>query len=386
MKLRLLIILSLATAIISCAATSDSNFISGKFTPPDGKILLFIGQDSDTITDYIKSVPEDNIEGITLYSSLKHAEPNKTLKAMFKKDNWGSGDVDFALSLQESNQAALAIGLAFDSCNQPQHGQAITKGEYDKSIDKMLVYLSSLSPRKVFLRIGYEFDGPWNCYKPTSYISAFRHIALKIKAKKIENITTVWQSATWPEASIAGENTHLYDHADPEHLNKWYPGDDVVDWISVSVFYRDKSQWLYPPAIDPALAQEKLLTFARLHNKPVMIAESAPQGYRTGVATKSPIHMNQQEQVDAEYIWQNWFQAYFDFIYANNDVIRAVAYINTHWEAQPMWQCEPKIPAGSQGCAQGNWGDSRVQSDPEIKKRWLAEITNEKYWIQTSQY
>lgn len=356
------------------------------FIPPDNKVLLFIGQDSGTIDDYNQTVSEDNIEAVTLYSQIKHADPAKTLKGMYTPYNENSGTMDFSQTLNNYPGAALAIGLAIDGCNQANHQQYIANGKYDQSIKTLSKYLHSLAPRKVFLRIGYEFDGPWNCYSPKHYKAAFRRIALSLKNDKVSNVVTVWQSATWPDATIAGENTALYDGTQEDHLANWYPGDDVVDWIGVSVFYRDLSQWNYTPPTTPQFLQQKLLDFARNKNKPVMIAEAAPQGYRTGKLTSSPIHENIQTPVTQEDIWQNWYQLLFDYIEQNKDVIRAAAYINTHWDAQTRWQCKSGIPAGSSGCADGNWGDSRIQANGYIKKKWLEQVNNSDIWIQSADY
>ncbi len=355
---------------------------TGKFTPPEDKLLLFIGQDSDTISDYIKAIPEDNIEGVTLYSQLKHADPSKTLKAIFSPNAWQSGGMDFNKTLAQAPQAALAVGLAIDTCNQDDHQVNISKGKYDKTIAVMVEHFKSLAPRKVFLRIGYEFDGPWNCYSPEHYRSAFQTIAGAIKMRGADNIATVWQSAAWPDSY----GNSIYDTGLANHLARWYPGDEFVDWISTSVFYRDLSQWNYPPPRTPDQGQQAILAFARSHKKPVMIAESAPQGYRIGQLSQSVIQENNPKAVTAEQIWQNWYQPYFDFIYSNNDIIRAVAYINTHWDTQAMWQCQPGIAAGQPGCQQGNWGDTRVQANELIKKRWLGEITDSKKWIQSGLY
>ncbi|NQZ89878.1 MAG: hypothetical protein HRT54_20100 [Colwellia sp.] len=366
----------------STSSKIETNNISGKFTPPDNKILLFIGQDSDTISNYIAAVPEDNIEGVTLYSQVKSAQPSETLKAIFLPSSWQSGSVDFTKTLAESPNASIAVGLAFDNCNQVNHQANIANGLYNETIDVMVKHFKSLAPRKVFLRIGYEFDGPWNCYTPKDYKLAFQRIAKAITKQNADNIATVWQSASWPDSY----GNPIYDTSLDGHLNTWYPGDEYVDWIGMSVFYRNLSQWNYVPPSTPQAVQEAMLVFAKAHQKPVMIAESAPQGFRISELTNSVIQENKPEPVTAEQIWQTWYQPYFDFIYANNDVIKAVAYINTHWDSQGKWQCTEGIAAGSSGCSQGNWGDSRIQANDEIKARWLEQITNSNTWIQTSDY
>lgn len=366
-------------------SNSNKATITGKFTPPDGKLLMFIGQDSDTIADYIAGVPEDNLEGVTLYTQLKSANPDETLLAVFEPADWHAGTVDFTATLSAAPDAALAIGLALDQCDGSNHANQVAQGNYDVSLKRLIDYLESLAPRKVFLRIGYEFDGAWNCYKPESYKAAYRYIAKAINKRELSNVATVWQSATWPDASIAGEHTALYDHKAPGFLDSWYPGDDVVDWVGVSVFYRDLQQWSYTPPDTPDRAQQALLDFARKHNKPVMISESAPQGYRIGGLTHSVIQENNPKSVTAEQIWEGWFIPYFDFIYSNSDVIRSVAYINTHWEEQGMWKCAPGISAGQPGCNGGNWGDTRIQANPLIKQRWLEQVTSDQ-WVQSANY
>lgn len=367
------------------APSMPKSVINGKFTPPDGKILMFIGQDSDTIADYVAQVPEDNIEGVTLYTQLKSSTPDETLLAVFEPADWDAGTVDFSATLSLAPNAALAIGLAMDQCDGSDHPNQVALGNYDASLKTMTDYLKSIAPRKVFLRIGYEFDGAWNCYKPETYKASYRYIVQALEAENVTNVATVWQSATWPDASIAGDHAHLYDHKAEGFLDSWYPGDDVVDWVGVSVFYRDLTQWSYAPPDTPARAQQALLNYARAHNKPVMISESAPQGYRIGGLTQSVIQENAPTKVSAEQIWGQWFQPYFDFIYENRDVIRSVAYINTHWEEQGMWKCAPGIPAGQPGCNGGNWGDTRVQANAFIKRKWLEQVNSE-IWIQTSGY
>ncbi|MCJ8321525.1 MAG: hypothetical protein MJK12_17960, partial [Colwellia sp.] len=301
------------------SSTIETNNISGKFTPPDNKILLFIGQDSDTISDYIAAVPEDNIEGVTLYSEVKSAQPSETLKAIFVPSFWQSGSVDFTKTLADSPNAAIAVGLALDNCNQDNHQENIANGLYDETIDVMVKHFKSLAPRKVFLRIGYEFDGPWNCYIPKYYKLAFQRIAKVITKHNANNIATVWQSASWPDSY----GNPIYDTSLEGHLSNWYPGNEYVDWIGMSVFYRSLSQWNYVPPTTPQKGQETLLAFAKVHKKPVMIAESAPQGFHIAELTNSVIQENRPKPVTARQIWQTWYQPYFDFIYANNDVIRA---------------------------------------------------------------
>lgn len=381
--------LLLLCGLSACAAAQTAGPPSGidrqRGVPADGRQLLFIGQDTDTIDAYQAQVPEDPLEGITLYTTLKSNDPGEALPAVFARANWGAGDTDFGHSLARAPDAALAVGLAIDACDQPDHPARIAAGDYDASLARLAQYLKSLAPRPVFLRIGYEFDGPWNCYEPASYRAAFRRIALAMRQLQADNVVTVWQTAAWPDPGIAGNRAKLYDGRRVRHFERWYPGDDVVDWVGVSVFYRDLGQWAYTPPDRPEAAQARALDFARARGKPVMVAEAAPQGLRTGALTRSPIQRNAPVAITAGQAWDAWYAPFFAFVDRNRDVVRAVAYINAQWEAQPMWRCDPGAQAGKPGCANGNWGDSRVQANDAIRARWLEQVLDGSKWVQAGE-
>jgi hypothetical protein len=129
------------------------------------------------------------------------------------------------------------------------------------------------------------------------------------------------------------------------------------------------------------LAQE-LLSLARQHNKPVMIAESAPQGYHLKDLTKRNItgildgaaghHIR---KLTPQQIWKNWYEPFFKFIKANKNLVRAVAYINANWDAQTMWG----PPYNN-----GYWGNSQVQENEYISRQWQKEISKNN-WLHGSE-
>ena len=112
------------------------------------------------------------------------------------------------------------------------------------------------------------------------------------------NVALVWEAASCEEANIAD----------------WYPGDETVDWVGASYECSDV-----------------VIQFAREHLKPVLLNASS-----RGVS--------------------EWFVPFFQFVTDNNDVVRAVTYINM--------------------------GESRL-SDADIIKNWKAE-TKRSFWLRAN--
>jgi hypothetical protein len=222
--------------------------------------------------------------------------------------------------------------------------EAVNSGALDKEIDQLLDRLAAFQ-RPIFLRFGYEFDGPWNQYDPDPFQAAWIKFYRRMKEKQIDNIALVWQSA----ASCDG--TH---GAHP--LEAWYPGDEFVDWVGLSYFALAHCDFAPGDAV---------LNLARQHGKPVMIAESTPQGYDVGQLTYSTDGKDFRHLTPGN-LWNGWFQPFFDFVRKNMDVIKAVTYLNTDWASR-----------GTD--ANGYRGDARVQANKGILEKWKAEVADARY-------
>ncbi len=361
-----------------------------------------MGQDTGTLSAFKKMVLDKDATfpapgGVTLYTKISHSFKYGSLAGLKENVDYGSGINNFIDTLNEFPKAALAVGLditdAQDNCKSlPTKAIAglidadVTPeliSFYRDEVDRLITFLKS-TDRPIFLRIGYEFDGPWNCYNAVAYKASFRFIKARINALNAYKIATVWQTAAWLR------NQDTYQVTDKNHLDQYYPGDDVVDWIAFSKFYGKqyrKHQWscdeLNPPWFTPMVSavsqHDRTLDFARLRNKPVMIAEAAPAGYNTSTLTSSCVFTNRTSSITAEELWDSWYQDWFDYIEKNRDIIRAVAYINTYWHTQSMWYCVPNALAGAANCKQGYWGDSRIEGNPLILKNFSKEISKPFY-------
>lgn len=212
------------------------------------------------------------------------------------------------------------------------------------------------------MRFGYEFDGPWNHYDSEQYKTAWRRMYDKKVAAGADNIIMVWQSATY---CTQGSGQVTYQG---KNIEAWYPGDEYVDWMGMSYF---------APNDCNGVALSPLLNMARQKNKPVMIAESAPQRYDLSANTYNPQVQRKapDQQKTGQQIWNEWFTHYFKFIDDNSDVIKTVAYINADWDSQGKW---------ASPYPEGYWGDSRVESNRIIQDLWLSEVQGSD-WLNASE-
>ena len=389
----LLIVLA-ALAALFVAPSANAAVTSARNLPPDSKIRVFMGQDSSTLADYKRDVLDPaptapKPGGVTLYTNLLLGGNPGPLAGRYGPVDYGSGTVDFPATMAQYPGAPLAVGLYMSDntsgcgnqplraiIGRPDADVVNLTAPYRQKVDEMVNWFKNTN-REVFLRIGYEYDGPWNCYNADFYKEAFRYIKGRIDALGATKVATVWQTAGWPLNDQVNNPQYNYIVTAPDHFDKWYPGDQYVDWVGMSAFYGAtyaRYQWACRnPDISPRVQQDRVVNFARARNKPVMIAEAAPQGFTNGSKTRSCIFQKNPVATTADDIWNTWYSDFFSYVNANRDTIRAIAYINTNWDAQTQWQCNG-APAGQPGCANGYWGDSRVQADATIKSRFLAEM------------
>jgi len=323
-----------------------------KFEPKEG-VLLFVGQELEAIgglEDYNDGYLDHfkRPAGWTTYTSINPGETSfsfihEGLDGLWDTDDWGDNDSNASLQLKSSNykNMALAIGLSFVN-----HEEKVADGTHDKYIEKLGDFLLSLGRRPVFLRIAYEFDGhPWNHYDRKSTVKAYKRMVDMLRAKGITNTAYVWQSTGFMST--------------PEQLEDWYPGDDYVDWLGFSFFNGWKKQ--------------QMIEFARGKGKPVFIAEATPTSSdkiadpeeNKGITKEMKLSNPNQAQM----AWDEWFVPFFKTIDDNSDVIKAVHYINCHWDSHRMWFDNPTFKGI----------DARLHLSDTISKRWVEKISNPKY-------
>ena len=333
---------ALVGGLIFTGALSASA-VEGPFLPPGDQKLLVVGQDTLSINNYVNStsvVPG----GVTGYINIGDLSGLTT-----NVDN-GGGPNNMGELFQNYPESTLAIGVYL--VNQLDQ---INAGQMDDQLDELIRVLASWE-RPVWLRWGYEFDGSWNAYDPTAFKNAWVRMYNKVQQAGASNIVMVWQGASYCGGTFNGNP-----------IESWYPGDEFVDWVGMSYF---------TPQDCNNSAINTIVQFARSKNKPMMIAESAPQRYDLGELTYNPDLQRRvaDQSRSATQIWNDWFANYFNFIDANADVIKNVAFINADWDSQDLWDAPYE---------QGYWGDTRVQANGTILNNWLSEIQNGE-WLNAS--
>ncbi|WET03050.1 glycosyl hydrolase [Flavobacterium sp. YJ01] len=360
MKLRYFII-GLSVLMLSCKQNPPKiaeliEIKRAKFEPKDGEVILFIGQENDALggTEKDKNGYFDHFPapgGFTMYTDIMpgvteefdgHSFTYSGLNGIYETADWGDGPENMSLQLNDADfkNSALAIGLAIIDTEEK-----IASGELDSYIKKMGEFFKSLGKRPVFLRIGFEFDGPWNRYERVAYINAFRHIKDKLDEQGVTNVAYVWQSKGF-ESTL-------------EDLEKWYPGDNYVDWCGFSFFNNYK--------------QENMIAFAKAKNKPVFICEAAPTSTdwkndpkgNTGLTKEMKLSNPEQ----AKMAWEEWFVPFFKTINDNPKTVKAISYINANWKDKPRWKVNPTFKGI----------DSRLQLSDFITKKWNEEVGKDKY-------
>ena len=311
---------------------TDSQFVyeyeKTKFVPPDGKTLLIMGQSVEAIDEYLDSFPDQPRPGgwaaywgVTEFKGVSEAHTNvvgSTNDHQMLVDRFPNTVLHSAMWMVGTWDVADDAG----------------RGKFDWVIREYSAWAKTVE-RPIYLRIGYEFDGPHNALEPAEYVKAYRRIVDLMRSEGVANVAFVWHSYAAPR---------YRDYP----LSDWYPGDDYVDWVAVSVFGH-----AYDSA-ELGADGDAVLAFAREHRKPVMIAET------------NPIYGIESEGSET---WNRWFVNLFSIAYNKN--IKAISFINEDWNRLSIESIE-------------GWGDARLYNNPEIASAWFEETGKDRYLKQSS--
>ena len=323
----------IAAMVAGIQTDVDSSYVydyeQTKFVPPAGKTLLIMGQTVERIKEYQRSFPDElNPAGWSAYWAVTEfkgvTEPHTNITGTSQHHQMLIDRFPHSV-LHSAMWMVGKWGIAKNTIG----------GTYDAVIRQYCNWLKTID-RPVYLRLGYEFDGPHNQLEPAEYIKAYRHIVDMIRAEGIDHVAFVWHS-------YAAEPYKNYP------LSDWYPGDDYVDWVAVSIFAHAYAKTGINDEGNAVLA------LAKEHQKPVMIAEANPIfGIKKGQAK----------------VWDRWFVNFFSLVYEKN--IKAICFINEDWTRINI-----------EGISK--WQDARLYNNEQVSKAWFAETNKERYLKQSSE-
>jgi len=263
----------------------------------------------------------------------------QVLRGLEQPVDYGSG-IEYADGITDSLFSGQAVGLQIGLWLNGTTGcKDIISGALDKNIETLIEFLTDGHASKVFLRVGYEFDNPSFGYSddPLSFQKAFIYTVEQCRLYPgcAEKVKFVWHS--W----AAKRSTPLED---------FYPGDDFVDWIGVSIFDQ-----FFPWSERDATRDDivEVLEFAQKHHKPTMIAESTPFG-----GIQLDLNITQPYEGMGE-IWNRWFQPVLDLV--DEYDIGMWSYINCAWQDQPMWNY-------------AGFGETRLSTNSEVMQNWYDKV------------
>ena len=354
--LKISLLLCFALGMIACQADKQEAVQTvaepkAKFEPENGKVILFVGQEMEAIggLEAWNDGYLDHFEtpaGFTMYTKLRPGDEEfgftyTGLAGLTTTDDWGDSPSNMSLQLADPDFEHMALAIGFEMVN---HEGAIARGERDSLVFAFGHWMKSLGERPVFLRIGYEFGGAWNHYNREEYLAAYRYMKDAYDSMGLDNVAYVWQSHGWEEPI--------------DLLESWYPGDDYVDWCGYSFFARGD--------------EANMIEFARKKGKPVFIAEASPtigtETVKTNGQTKSTVLGNPEQAQEA---WEEWFLPFFKTIHDNEDVVKAISYINCNWKSHTMWENNPTF----------QYVDARLHTSPMISEKWKEEINSGRYLL-----
>ncbi|MBQ2966831.1 MAG: hypothetical protein IJE10_01755 [Clostridia bacterium] len=205
--------------------------------------------------------------GACINGMVRPEIPNESMILVYQE----LGDystIDFnKLMLKEARESGLAVELAL---NCPQEGYNISNiTNYASFLYMLSDVIKEYSDVVIYLRFAAEFDAWGNKNTPYEFVQAYRYVS-DIFRNSNPNVAMVWSPTVAPAWNV--------------NINDYYPGDQYVDWVGVSLYasphyqgninatQMDEVYFKKGKNSDPVLALREFVE-AYGNRKPIMISE-----------------------------------------------------------------------------------------------------------------
>ena len=222
----------------------------------------------------------------------------------------------------------------------------IANGEWDDYIDEWIngfklwlnTYQADQQPT-IMIRFAHEFNSDWFPWsnQPDNLVDAWRHLHQRfVRAGVAQHVEWVW-------------NVNNVDVDDYNDFSVYYPGDDVVDWVSIDGYnWGSNYHYTHWKSFDETFSQSYVKLVTDFPDKPVMIAE---------VSSTEPADLPNEAQGqygDDSDIYESkdaWVNDMLITIENNYPAIKAVLWFNSNKELN--WGLDADHNTGLEGLNQG---------------------------------
>ncbi len=263
------ITLLLLSSIMGCAATPAADadaspvvdpapYYGARFEPPAGRTLHGWGQISHGWNTDVPGASGDMQDYLDYADATRHFSPAVVSFYIHPQRDDGQAQLEGFLEkyrkfADHGSWHMAQIAYDFD----PQH---TLSGAGDAQLEEFFSAIAEVG-RPVFLRIGWEFNNRGH-FDAIGYRDGFRYIVDYMRGMDVENVATLWHASVPDLNELTGMPILSTDP-----YMKFYPGDDYVDWWSISSF--DPRGFRSPGSLE-------FYANAASREKPVFIGESAP--------------------------------------------------------------------------------------------------------------
>jgi len=335
----LLVCASLVVGSMSAGSTAEPG--RALFEPPDGRIYHGAAPDPAVVDGYIAGLGDASIapllEGVHLGigGTSGRQRVSDTIREWLARVREAGRVPHLSLSLT-ADGAPIDVAIA-------------TSTDYDAALAAVVAEYGD----PLFIRIGFEFNGAWNGYTPGVYPIAYRKTVEAFRAAGVDHAAYIWcYEPDGPndfDALIDGEPA-------------WYPGDDVVDWFGLDLFGAEHFDPVHagrpgrPTAYDKSI---RFLEMADLHDKPVMLSETAPAKAHLTADADDP------GLVDGRADWDVWFDRFFAFM-VDHPRIKGFLYMNHDYRGTVYERTN-------------GWGDCRIEINSAILDRYRTILRDPRF-------
>ena len=339
---KLSIVLGLFFALNSQASETKLPYFGAKFEPPAGKAIHGWGQithgwntdhpgakgDIQDYRDYVSEVAPYTPAIVSFYIHPQRENGQAQREGFIKR---------YRQFASENSWQMAQIGYDFNP-------EQVLSGKSDTQLALFFNAMRDIG-KPVLMRIGWEFNNRGH-FDPVGYREGFKYIVNKMREMKVTNIATLWHASA-PDLNKLTGMPILEDH----HYMDYYPGDEYVDWWSISQF---SPKALYSPG------SVEFYQNAAKHQKPVFIGESSPW-FTSGQGFSFRDPNNLQESLD-------WFEAYFK-VFEQYPQIKGMNIIIVDWQRWNwIW---PQIKTG--------FNNARLDLHSDLATHYKKWISNERF-------